>query len=144
MYTIEDEFEYEIDGSIEYFTCIAEHNYLGVEYLICESEDGTRRVFYYDNDMTDERLNLIDDEEEEETILDNYQEELYKSEEKSFEYCEDNDYTSDYEGFDNDTDLDDEEHLGDDEMVFLDDYEEDEELDEFLDDLFDDEFEDKD
>ncbi|CAM3389313.1 hypothetical protein [Pseudostreptobacillus hongkongensis] len=144
MYTIEDEFEYEIDGSIEYFTCIAEHTYLGVEYLICESEDGTRRVFYYDNDMTDEKLNLIDDEEEEETILDNYQEELYKSEEKSFEYWEDNDYTSDYEGFDNDTDLDDEEHLGDDEMVFLDDYEEDEELDEFLDDLFDDEFEDKD
>ena len=50
MYTTGSEFDYEIDGNIEYFTCIGETVYSGIEYLICESEDGMKKVFFYEEE----------------------------------------------------------------------------------------------
>ena len=133
MYTIGSEFDYEIDGNIEYFTCIGETIYAGIEYLVCESEDGMKKVFYYE----EEDLELVDDEEEEAAIIDHYQEEAFKLEEKEFEYWEDNDFTSDYDGY-TDESLDNDSNLEEDDMVFLGD-ENDEEIDDFLDELFEDE-----
>ena len=79
MYTIGSEFDYEIDGNIEYFTCIGETIYAGIEYLVCESEDGMKKVFYYE----EEDLELVDDEEEEEAIIDHYQEEAFNLKKKN-------------------------------------------------------------
>ncbi len=133
MYTTGSEFDYEIDGNIEYFTCIGETIYSGIEYLICESEDGMKKVFFYE----EEELELVDDEEEEESIIDHYQEEAFKLEEKEFEYWEDNDFTSDYDGY-TDEGLDSDSVIEEDDMVFLGE-ENDEEIDDFLDELFEDE-----
>ena len=116
MYTTGSEFDYEIDGNIEYFTCIGETVYSGIEYLICESEDGMKKVFFYE----EEELELVDDEEEEE-----------------IEYWEDNDFTSDYDGY-TDENLDSDSVIEEDDMVFLGE-ENDEEIDDFLDELFEDE-----
>lgn len=138
MYSIGDEFEFEINEINEYFTCLGEFSYAGGEYLICENEDGVKRVFSYD--LSDEELILIDDEEEEENILDHFQEETYKMEEKPFDFWEENDF-SNYESFQEEDDNLEEEHISDDEdMEFLDSYSDDESINEFVDDLFDDDF----
>ena len=59
MYTTGSEFDYEIDGNIEYFTCIGETVYSGIEYLICESEDGMKKVFFYEEEFSPARNKII-------------------------------------------------------------------------------------
>ena len=92
-----------------------------------------KKVFFYE----EEELELLDDEEEEESIIDHYQEEAFKLEEKEFEYWEDNDFTSDYDGYTDDG-LESDSVIEEDDMVFLGE-ENDEEIDDFLDELFEDE-----
>lgn len=137
MYTIGDDFEFEINENTEYFTCVAEFQYSGFDYLICESDEGIKKVFYYDNDY--ERLVLVDDEEEEEDILEQYQTNTYKMDEESFDFWEDGEI-SDYERY-NENDPD-EENLTEDDVDLLGAYDvEDYEIEDFVDDLFsDDEF----
>ncbi|WP_156299794.1 hypothetical protein [Streptobacillus canis] len=136
MYTIGDEFEFDVNDSIEYFTCVGEFPYAGVEYLICENEYGIKKVFFYEDD----ELILVEDEDEEESILDNYQEESYKMDEKGFEWYEENEYSDFDSSFNDDNGLVEDNFIEDD-MELLNDYsdEDDEDIDTFLDDLFDDE-----
>lgn len=132
MYIAGDEFEFEVNDVMEYFTCLGEYHYSGIDYLICENEDGVKRAFYYESD---DELILVEDEEEEEDIIDSYNEESYKMEEKNFEFWEENEYSG-FDGFNDDT-LDD---IVEDDIKFLEDYDDaDEEIDDFLDDLFSDE-----
>ncbi|WP_066901084.1 hypothetical protein [Streptobacillus notomytis] len=135
MYTIGDEFEYDVNESLEYFTCIGEFPYAGIEYLICENEYGIKKVFFYDDDD----LILVEDEDEEENVLDSFQEESYKINEKEFNWYEENDYNDFDPAFNDDNGLED--NYIEDDMGLLNDYsdEDDEDIDTFLDDLFDDE-----
>lgn len=132
MYIVGDEFEYEINGVTEYFTCLSEYHHNGVDYLICENEYGAKRVFYYE---LDEEIFLLEDEEEEEYIIDSFNEEMFKNEEKGYEYWDENEF-SNYERFSEEGI---EEDVLEDDIEFLDDLVDDEEIDEFLDDLFDEE-----
>lgn len=43
MYIAGDEFEYETNEGIEYLTCISEYNLDGIDYIICENEDGVKK-----------------------------------------------------------------------------------------------------
>ena len=63
MYSVGEEFEVVIDDMNEYFTCIANLNLKGKEYIIGEDEEGTKRVFLYDS-LDDEITVLMDDDEE--------------------------------------------------------------------------------
>ncbi|ACZ01501.1 hypothetical protein [Streptobacillus moniliformis] len=132
MYTIGDEFEFDVNDSLEYFICIGEFAYSGIEYLICENEYGIKKVFFYD----DEELILVEDEDEEENVLDNFQEESYKNE-KEFTWYEENDY-NDFEPPFNDENVLEDNYIEED-MELLNDYSDEEDINTFLDDLFDDE-----
>ena len=74
MYSVGEEFEVIIDDMNEYFTCIANLNLKGKEYIIAEDEEGTKRVFLYDS-LDDEITVLMDDDEED--ILTVWEEEFY-------------------------------------------------------------------
>ena len=74
MYSVGEEFEVVIDDMNEYFTCIANLNLKGKEYIIGEDEEGTKRVFLYDS-LDDEITVLMDDDEED--ILTVWEEEFY-------------------------------------------------------------------
>lgn len=143
MFSTGDEFELEIDGYTEYYNCIGEYLYQGIEYLICENEFGIKKVLYYSSDYVgdeEDSLTHVDDEELEEEILDSFQENMYKSEEKSFSYWEEeNDFDDDIDNFSEDV-MDDLEIHDEDEMDFIQDYSyEDIDLDDFIDGLLEDE-----
>ena len=74
MYSVGEEFEIVIDEVNEYFSCIANLNLKGKEYIIAEDEEGTKRVFLYDS-LDDEITVLMDEDEEE--ILTVWDEEYY-------------------------------------------------------------------
>ena len=63
-----------IDDEIEYFTCLANITVGDKEYLICENESGIKRVFYYD--VSEEELVTLD-EDEEDHILEIWDEDYY-------------------------------------------------------------------
>lgn len=137
MYSVGEEFEKLIEDDVEYLTCIANVNIGDKEYLICESENGLKRVFYYDLD--DDDIELLDDDEADHIVEiwenDYYgtdKEYMYWNEEsgeydnvkKEAESFEELDYVED--------DFDSDSYSG------LNAYDE-EELDDFLDDFLDDE-----
>ena len=74
MFSVGEEFEIVIDEVNEYFSCIANLNLKGKEYIIAEDEEGTNRVFLYDS-LDDEITVLMDEDEEE--ILTVWDEEYY-------------------------------------------------------------------
>ena len=74
MYSVGEEFEKVIDDEMEYFTCLANITVGDKEYLICENESGVKRVFYYD--VSEEELVTLD-EDEEDHILEIWDEDYY-------------------------------------------------------------------
>ena len=76
MYSVGEEFEKMIEDDLEYLTCIANLNIGDKEYLICENENGTKRVFYYDT--IEEDIELLEEDESDE-ILEVWEEEYYGS-----------------------------------------------------------------
>ena len=76
MYSVGEEFERLVEDDLEYLTCIANVNIGDKEYLICENESGTKRVFYYDT--IEEELELVEEDEADE-VLEVWEEEYYGS-----------------------------------------------------------------
>lgn len=74
MYSVGEEFEKLIEDDLEYFTCIANFNVGDKEYLICENENGVKRVFNYDT--IEEDIILLEEDEADE-ILEVWEEEYY-------------------------------------------------------------------
>lgn len=74
MYSVGEEFEKLIEDDLEYFTCIANFNIGDKEYLICENENGVKRVFNYDT--LEEELVLLEEDEADE-VLEVWEEDYY-------------------------------------------------------------------
>ena len=136
MYSVGEEFEKLIDDDIEYFTCLANITVKEKEYLICENEAGVKRVFWYD---TNEEDLVILAEDEEDEVLEIWEEEYYGTD-KDYMY-----WNEDFGEYDKvvkeDEDLSDLDDVGIDKMNDLEEigsFEEDEEdIDEFLDNFLD-------
>lgn len=139
MYSAGEEFErYNEEDELESFTCIANVNTDGKEYLVCDDENGDKRVFFYDS-IEEEIKDL--DEDEQERILEIWDNEYYGSDkdymywnEDFGEYDKDENSDGEYDGGNFDS-LDDDDNTD----FFEDEDEDDEDLSEFLDDFFDDE-----
>lgn len=76
MYSVGEEFERLVEEDLEYLTCISNVTIGDKEYLICENENGTKRLFYYDT--LEEDLELLEEEEADE-VLEVWEEEYYGS-----------------------------------------------------------------
>lgn len=74
MYSIGDEFEKLIEDDLEYLTCIANINVDGNDYIICENENGDKRVFAYDS-LSDELEDI--DEDEVDDVLSSWENDIY-------------------------------------------------------------------
>ena len=132
MYSVGEEFEKMIDDDMEYFTCLANITIKEKEYLVCENEAGVKRVFWYD---TNEEDLVVLDEDEEDEILEIWEEDYYGTDKDYMYWNEDfGEYDKvrkedeEFSGLDN-VDMDEI-----DDMEEINDYNEDEEdIDEFLD-----------
>ncbi|WP_067142134.1 hypothetical protein [Oceanivirga salmonicida] len=128
MYSYGDEFKYEIDGNMDYYTCLTTIKIKENEYIVAENEYGLKKIFLIE-DEDDEIISEVD-EEDEEAILDIYERQSILD--GDF-YINDDD---DFNIGDNDTDYDDE----DDDTFIHDDIDLDddieEEIDLDIDDLF--------
>lgn len=141
MYSAGEEFErYNEEDELESFTCIANVNTDGKEYLVCDDENGDKRVFFYDS-IEEEIKDL--DEDEQERILEIWDNEYYGSDKDYMYWNEDFGEYDKNENVDGEFDERNFDSLNDDnndENGFFDNEDEDDEdLSEFLDDFFDDE-----
>ena len=137
MYSAGEEFEKIINGDEEYFTCLANITVDEKEYLICENESGIKKVFFYDTNEED--LILLEEDEEDE-VLEIWEEEYYDRDKDYMYWNEDFGEYDKNENVDGEFDESNFDSLNDDENEFFDEEEtDDEDLSEFLDDFFDDE-----
>lgn len=136
MYSVGEEFEKLIEDDMEYFTCMANVNVGDKEYLICENENGVKRVFSYDS--IEEEIYLLDEDESDE-ILEVWEDEYYGSDKNYMywneEFGEYDEVKNEQENFDTLDSVDDFDDIED--LDLSDEYEDDEELDEFLEDFLD-------
>ena len=132
MYSAGEEFEKtNSEGDVEEYTCLSNITVGDKEYLVCDSETGEKKVFYYDS-IEEELYDL--DEDEEDQVLEIWNDEYYGSDkdymywnEEFGEYDEVKDENQDFDGLE---EIEDEEDSDDTIMI----YDEDEEdIDEFLD-----------
>ena len=140
MYSAGEEFEKtNNEGEVEEYTCLSNVTVGDKEYLVCDSETGEKKVFYYDS-IEEELYDL--DEDEEDQVLEIWNDEYYGSD-KDYMY-----WNEDFGEYDKDENEDGEfnennfDSLNEnDENEFFEDEEEtdDEDLSEFLDNFFDDE-----
>ena len=131
MYSVGEEFEKLIDDDIEYFTCLANITVKEKEYLICENESGVKRVFYYD--VSEEELVTLD-EDEEDHILEIWDEDYYGTD-KDYMYW--NEDFGEYDKVKDETNLEDLSaepfnDLDDDDIADFSSDEDEEDLDDFL------------
>ena len=138
MYSAGEEFEKVINGDEEYFTCLANITVDEKEYLICENESGIKKVFFYDTNEED--LILLEEDEEDE-VLEIWEEEYYDRDKDYMYWNEDFGEYDKNENVDGEFDESNFDPLNDDENEFFENEEEadDEDLLEFLDDFLDDE-----
>ncbi len=134
MYSIGEEFERVIEDDVEYLTCIGTVNIGSKEYIICENENGIKRVFHYDS--LEDDLEYVEEDESDE-VLETWEEDYYGVEK---EYMYWNDESGEYDQVEKEvSNLEDldlvEEEFEDDDFDFADD---DDDLDDFLDDFLDD------
>ena len=141
MYSAGEEFErINNEGDVEGYTCLSNVTVGDKEYLVCDDETGEKKVFYYDS-IEEEIKDL--DEDEQERILEIWDNEYYGSDKDYMYWNEDfGEYDKD-DNFEEKIDESDFGLLDDDENEFLaeedDDEEIDEDLDEFLDNFLDEE-----
>lgn len=133
MYSIGEEFERVIEDDVEYLTCIGTVNIGSKEYIICENENGIRRVFHYDS--LEDDLEYVEEDESDE-VLETWEEDYYGVEK---EYMYWNDESGEYDQVEKEVsdleDLDLVEEEFEEDFDFADD---DDDLDDFLDDFLDD------
>ena len=137
MYSAGEEFErINNEGDVEGYTCLSNVTVGDKEYLVCDSETGEKKVFYYDS-IEEELYDL--DEDEEDQVLEIWNDEYYGSD-KDYMY-----WNEDFGEYDKNENIEsefDEANFDslDNEIEFFDNEgEDDEDLSEFLDDFFDDE-----
>ena len=137
MYSAGEEFErINNEGDVEGYTCLSNITVGDKEYLVCDSETGEKKVFYYDS-IEEELYDL--DEDEEDQILEIWNDEYYGSD-KDYMY-----WNEDFGEYDKNENIESEFNEAnfdslDNEIEFFDnESEDDEDLSEFLDDFFDDE-----
>lgn len=142
MYSYGEEFVYNIEGNLEYFTALGTVKLRETEYIVAENEYGLKKAFKVDED--EEEIILLP-EDEEEVILDIFYKQMYDDEPDFGEIDDDYEYEVRYiEGRNNDDDDDFDEFI-DDTVVEKDfDYDEEfdgdeDDLDDFINDLLDDE-----
>ena len=85
MYSVGEEFEKVIEDDVEYLTCIGTVNIGSKEYIICENENGIRRVFHYDS--LEDDLEYVEEDESDE-VLETWEEDYYGVE-KDYMYWND-------------------------------------------------------
>ena len=135
MYSAGEEFEKtNSEGDVEEYTCLSNITVGDKEYLVCDSETGEKKVFYYDS-IEEELYDL--DEDEEDQVLEIWNDEYYGSD-KDYMYW--NEEFGEYDEVkDEEQEFDDIEEMEEDEdddiLVGYDDDEED--IDEFLDEFLD-------
>ena len=129
MYSAGEEFErINNEGDVEGYTCLSNVTVGDKEYLVCDDETGEKKVFYYDS-IEEELYDL--DEDEEDQVLEIWNDEYYGSD-KDYMYWNEDFGEYDERNFDALEDEDDENDF------FGNEDEDDEDLSEFLDDFFDD------
>ncbi|WP_068268635.1 hypothetical protein [Caviibacter abscessus] len=149
MYSFGEEFTYSIDDNLEYFTCLNTIEYDDKEYIIAENEYGIKKVFECDED--EEEIYMVD-EEEEDTILDIYERNIFERDQPNINYGLDDD-EDDIDTYDSENDglsviIDEDEQDFESEKIHEENYEDDEEevfedMDDFIDDFFEDEDDEK-
>ena len=141
MYSAGEEFEkINNEGDVEGYTCLSNITVGDKEYLVCDDETGEKKVFYYDS-IEEELYDL--DEDEEDQVLEIWNDEYYGSDKDYMYWNEDFGEYDKNENVDGEFDERNYDSLNDynnDENGFFDNEDEDDEdLSEFLDDFFDDE-----
>ena len=141
MYSAGEEFEkINNEGDVEGYTCLSNITVGDKEYLVCDDETGEKKVFYYDS-IEEELYDL--DEDEEDQVLEIWNDEYYGSDKDYMYWSEDFGEYDKNENVDGEFDERNFDSLNDDnndENGFFDNEDEDDEdLSEFLDDFFDDE-----
>ena len=136
MYSAGEEFEKtNSEGDVEEYTCLSNITVGDKEYLVCDSETGEKKVFYYDS-IEEELYDL--DEDEEDQVLEIWNDEYYGSDKDYMywneEFGEYDEVKDEEQDFDDIEEMEDEED-SDDILVGYDDDEED--IDEFLDEFLD-------
>lgn len=136
MYSVGEEFERLVEDDVEYLTCIANVNIGDREYLICENENGIKRVFFYDSE--DDDIELLD-EDESDHIIEIWEDDYYGTDK---EYMYWNDESGEYDEVEKEEEtfeeMDYDDYDSEDKYSSIVEYDE-EELDDFLDDFLDDE-----
>lgn len=141
MYSAGEEFEkINNEGDVEGYTCLSNITVGDKEYLVCDDETGEKKVFYYDS-IEEELYDL--DEDEEDQVLEIWNDEYYGSDKDYMYWNEDFGEYDKNENVDGEFDERNYDSLNDDnndENGFFDNEDkDDEDLSEFLDDFFDDE-----
>ena len=87
MYSAGEEFEKtNSEGEVEEYTCLSNVTVGDKEYLVCDSETGEKKVFYYDS-IEEELYDL--DEDEEDQVLEIWNDEYYGSDKDYMYWNED-------------------------------------------------------
>ena len=132
MYSAGEEFEKtNSEGDVEEYTCLSNITVGDKEYLVCDSETGEKKVFYYDS-IEEELYDL--DEDEEDHILEIWDEDYYGTD-KDYMYW--NEDFGEYDKVKDETNLEDLSaepfnDLDDDDIADFSSDEDEEDLDDFL------------
>jgi len=117
MYSIGENFFYELDGEEVEFSILGDMIIKGKEYLVTEDEDHNRSVFLYDDE--EETVSLLEDDEEAEKLIETWETDFYgESEDETLwdddeyeDYEEEEEEEEDYVDYDDDVDFDDDEYI---------------------------------
>lgn len=94
MYSVGENFYYEIDDEEYEYYVIGDMIIKGKEYLVAEDEDHNKKVFIYD-DIAEE-IQMIDGEEEQDELLEMWENEFYGTSEEIGIWADD-EFNSDYD-----------------------------------------------
>ncbi len=121
MYSIGENFFYELDGEEVEFSILGDMIIKGKEYLVTEDEDHNRFVFLYDDE--DEVVVLLENEEQADKLIETWETDFYGETEDETLWDDDeyDDYDDseeeevDYVDYEDDVDFEDDEYIEEDE-----------------------------
>lgn len=115
MYSIGENFFYELDGEEVEFSILGDMIIKGKEYLVTETLDNTKFVFIYDDE--EETVTLLEDEEATDKLIETWETDFYGEvedetlwDDDEYESYDDSDEEEeeDYVDYEDDVDFDDE------------------------------------
>jgi len=124
MYSIGENFFYELEGEEVEFSILGDMIIKGKEYLITEDEDHNKSVFLYDDE--EESVVLLEDDEEAEKLIETWETDFYGESEdetlwddEEYEDYEEEEEEEDYVDYDDDVDFEEDEYVdGEDEDLY--------------------------